>query len=282
MNGRERPDRWIGLALVASAIASVALTVVYALGGQPQLEGALLGVSLGGIALALVGWARAFLPHGPFVQAREEQLAEPAETTEAETAFEAGAVEIERRGFLTRLGAVALAALGAAVVFPIRSLGTRPGRSLYRTAWRPGSRLVTPDGKAVRAADVEVNAFLTVFPEGRTDAADSQTVLIRLPTGVLEPRPGRTDWSPDGFVAFSKVCTHAGCPVGLYAAQTNELFCPCHQSIFDVRRVARPTAGPATRPLPQLPLAIDSDGFLVARDDFPEPVGPGFWGRPRG
>lgn len=269
----------IGLAFVLSALASVGLTVLYALGGQTQLEGTLLFVALGGLAFGLVGWARNFLPHGPFEQEREEVMTKPVAESEAEESFETGASVIERRRFLTKLLGIAAVALGAAAVFPVRSLGTRPGRSLFRTSWRTGSRLVTPDGKPVRASAVDVDSVLTVFPEGHTDAADSQTLLIRLQDGVFTPLAGREDWSPHGFVAFSKVCTHAGCPVGLYAAESHQLFCPCHQSAFDVLRSALPIAGPATRPLPQLPLRIDRDGYIVARSDFHEPVGPGFWSR---
>jgi ubiquinol-cytochrome c reductase iron-sulfur subunit len=118
---------------------------------------------------------------------------------------------------------------------------------------------------------------LTVFPEGHTGSADSQTVLIRVDTSTLQPLPGRESWSPDGYLAYSKICTHAGCPVGLYEQSSNSLFCPCHQSVFDVLEGAKPIAGPATRPLPQLPLEIGADGFLRAQGDYIEPVGPGFW-----
>jgi ubiquinol-cytochrome c reductase iron-sulfur subunit len=124
-----------------------------------------------------------------------------------------------------------------------------------------------------------VNGFLTVFPEDHTDAADAQTVLIRLAED--DQTPGPEEATVDGFVAFSKVCTHAGCPVGLYQAATRELFCPCHQSVFAVLEGAEPTAGPATRPLPQLPIGLDENGFLIALGDFPEPIGPGFWNRGR-
>ena len=117
-----------------------------------------------------------------------------------------------------------------------------------------------------------------MFPEGVTEdeRPDSQTLLIHVGSGVLRPREGREEWSPDGFVAFSKVCTHAGCPVGLYQEATHQLICPCHQSVFDVTDAATPVFGPATRPLPQLPLRIE-DGYLVAADGFDEPVGPAFW-----
>jgi ubiquinol-cytochrome c reductase iron-sulfur subunit len=273
------PSGRIGCALTLSILASAGLTVLYALGGQTQLEGILLFVSLGGLAVALVGWAHNFLPQGPFEQSRDESLRHPIAESQAEESFESGADVIGRRYFLTRLLGLAVAALGAAAVFPVRSLGTRPGRSLSVTSWRKGSRLVTEDGKPLKAADVTEGTLITVFPEGHTDAMDSQTILIRLPAHVSKPIPGREDWSPDGLIAFSKVCTHAGCPVGLYNEESQRLFCPCHQSVFDVRKAATPIAGPARRPLPQLPIRIDADGYLVARSDFHEPIGPSFWNR---
>ena len=93
--------------------------------------------------------------------------------------------------------------------------------------------------------------------------------------------PERMDWTVEGIVAYSKLCTHTGCPVGLYQSEEHLLLCPCHQSTFDVLDGARPVFGPAARSLPQLPLGIDGDGNLVATDDFPEPTGPGFWDRGR-
>jgi ubiquinol-cytochrome c reductase iron-sulfur subunit len=273
--------RLIALGFSASAVASIALTVLYGLGGQPQLEGLLLGISLGGLALGLIAWAKQLMPPGPFVEERDVVPRKAGAQPEAEEAFEAGAAGIGRRGFLGKLLAGALGALGLAALFPIRSLGTRPGRSLFETAWTTRARLVTQDGAPVRPERLGVGGVLTVFPEGHTDAADSQTLLVRLLPDEYDPPEGREDWSPEGFVAFSKVCTHAGCPVGLYQPETKELFCPCHQSVFAVLDAAAPTAGPATRPLPQLPLAIDDDGYLVAQGDFPEPVGPGFWSRGR-
>ena len=188
--------------------------------------------------------------------------------------------DISRRSFLGRMLLAALGALGVAAIFPIRSLGPSPGRSLFTTSWRHGSRLVTSDGTPVVAADVNVGSLLTVFPEGHTDAADSQTVLIHVDPSAFSPPAGRETWSPEGYLAYSKICTHAGCPVGLYEQATNRLFCPCHQSVFDVLDAAKPLAGPATRPLPQLPLEVDGDGFLRAQSDFSGPVGPGWWNGP--
>jgi ubiquinol-cytochrome c reductase iron-sulfur subunit len=121
---------------------------------------------------------------------------------------------------------------------------------------------------------------LTVFPEGATDDADSQAILINMGDAPQQVRRGRNGWSVQGLVAFSKVCTHAGCPVGLYRSTSKQLLCPCHQSTFDVLDGCRPVFGPAARSLPQLPLAVRDDGFLIAQHDYIEPVGPGYWNRP--
>lgn len=279
MQGIDRGAKRIGAALGVSVAGSLGLFVVYLQGGQPQLEGALLFLSLGGICAALGLWAKHLMPSGEQTEERGEPSRSEEATEEAEEAFEAGVAFIERRRFLSKMLAAAIASLGLASLFPIRSLGSAPGRTLFHTAWRRGTRLVRADGSPVRPQDLAVDGFLTVFPEFHTEAADAQAVLIRLP-GDVEP-PGPEGWTPDGFVGFSKICTHAGCPIGLYQTESKELFCPCHQSTFAVLEGARPTEGPATRPLPQLPLSIDDDGYLVAQGDFAEPVGPGFWNRPR-
>jgi ubiquinol-cytochrome c reductase iron-sulfur subunit len=267
----------IGWAFLLSFAASVAITAIYAVGGQVQIEGAMLFVILGGISVGLVLWAAYLMPDEQHVEERKLTFDEPEEREEAEEAFVEGAEAIGRRKFLGRLLGAALAGLGVALLFPIRSLGTRPGKSLFHTAWRAGVRAVREDGSPVRAADLVADTVLTVFPEGRTDSGDSQTLLIKTAPGAFRPKAGRETWSPDGIVAFSKICTHAGCPVGLFEASTNQLFCPCHQSVFSVPQWCRPVKGPATQPLPQLPITVDPDGYIVAQGDFPEPVGPEFW-----
>ncbi len=277
---RARPARstgWIAGSFILSALASIALAIVYLGGGQPQLEGALLGAALGGLACGFVLLAKRFLPHGPFVQEREVTFTSDVEADAEEAAAE-GAEELGRRRFIARLIVLAFGTLGIASLFPIRSLGTQPGRHLFKTAWANGLRIVTGDGRQLRPDDLPVNGVLTVFPEGHPDSADAQSLLIRLAVDDAIPRP---DSAYEQLVVFSKVCTHAGCPVGLYQAETRELFCPCHQSVFDVLQGAAPTAGPATRPLPQLPIGVDAEGYLIALGDFPEPIGPGYWDRGR-
>lgn len=270
----------ITVSFVVSTVASIGLAVVYALGGQVQLEGVLLGAALGGLGVGLIIWGKELMPGGPFTQQRATSLGDEAELEAAEDTLEEAQEHMERRGFLAKMLGVAVGALGLAALFPIRSLGARPGQELYETEWGEGVRLVTLDRAPVRTEDLDIGGVITVFPEEFTEAADSQTLLIRIDPEDYDPLPGREDWAPEGFIAFSKVCTHAGCPVGLYQPTSHELFCPCHQSVFAVLEAAVPTAGPATRPLPQLPLAIEN-GYIVAQSDYLEPVGPGFWRRGR-
>jgi ubiquinol-cytochrome c reductase iron-sulfur subunit len=265
-----------GLERRAERRSVAAFGAVYWRGGQPQAEGALLAVAFGALCYGFIEWARHLLPQGPFVQEREMLASDDDEREAFLDDFNQGDV-IGRRPLLFKAAGVAGAAVAGAFLFPIRSLGPRPGKSLSHTPWRDGLKLVTDDGSPVRAEDVPMGGLVTVFPEGLPGSADGQAVLVRVEQGFLKVRPGREDWAPEGLVVYSKVCTHAGCPVGLYQAATHQLLCPCHQSAFDVLDEAKPVLGPAAAPLPQLPIRIDEGGFLVARGDFPEPIGPGYW-----
>ena len=271
-------ERRIAILLLAATAAALALAGVYIAGGQPQAEGALLCISLGGIGVALILWARGLSTEGEVTAERGTLGGEEEDAEEVEERVEEVTAEPGRRSVL-KLFWAAGGALALSAVFPIRSLGPAPGRSLLTTAWRPGVRLVNEEGRPVRLDSLEVGGTLTAFPEGAQHAADAQVVVVRVEDGAMKPRPGREDWAPQGYVAYSKICPHVGCPVGLYQSDTHELLCPCHQSTFDVLDGARPRFGPATRSLPQLPLAVDRDGFLSAQADFDEPVGPGFWNR---
>jgi ubiquinol-cytochrome c reductase iron-sulfur subunit len=273
-----RAERQITALFLLSSASAVALAIVYLRGGQPQLEGLFLGIALGGVACGFVVWGNRLLPQGPFVDNRHDLASTEADVEAAEEDLEQGGVLTRRKMIVRSLG-LAVGGLGVAALFPIRSLGPRPGPALAHTPWRDGLRLVTEDGRPVRAADVPREGLVTVFPEGDPGSADGQAVLIRVTPGLLVAKAGREDWTPQDIVAYSKICTHAGCPVGLYQATSHQLLCPCHQSTFDVLRHASPQIGPAAAPLPQLALRIDAEGFLVARGDFSEPVGPVYWHR---
>jgi len=270
-----KPERSVSVAFAVSIASSVGLGILYALGGDAQLEGVLLGLALGGLGAGLGLWALKLLPGGESVEEREEIASGAAAVAQAEDA--AAEPAVTRRTVLVRLAGGASAALGAVLAIPALSLGPRPGQSLFRTAWTPGARLVDAEGTLLRPADLVVGSVRTVFPEGHIGAEDAQTLLVKVEPGLLRLEPERMGWAPEGCVGYSKICTHAGCPVGLYRAEAHELLCPCHQSTFNVLTGAEPTFGPADRPLPQLPLSVDEAGYLVATGDFPAPVGPAFW-----
>jgi ubiquinol-cytochrome c reductase iron-sulfur subunit len=270
----------VAIAFGAATLTALGLFAVYIGGGQPQVEGALLFVALAGIGAGLMVWAtRLMTGIGQVTQSRRH--ASPPEEKQAATEAMAGGVEeMSRRRLLYRLLLGAAGALGLAALFPIRSLGRAPGASLFRTEWRPGLRLVDVDGNVVTRDTLGVDSFTTVFPEDAVGSGDSQAVLIRVPSGSLQLPPDRLAVAPDGYVAYSKICTHAGCAVGLYLARVHQLRCPCHQSTFDALAGAQPVYGPAARALPQLPIEIDPDGTMRALGDFTAPVGPSFWDLP--
>jgi ubiquinol-cytochrome c reductase iron-sulfur subunit len=280
---RRKAERRAAVALAVAIVAGLGLFVVYFSGGQTQVEGILFAIAFGGLGIALGIWANHLLDAREVVEERHELTSGPAGRQALEMALteEVGPV-IGRRSMLLKLLAGAGGALGLALLLPVLSLGPAPGNSLKVTPWRRGSRVVDEEGNLVHLNQVPEDGFLTVFPEGHEGAADAQALLIHVRPGSLKLPPERLAGVPEGtHVAYSKICTHAGCPVGLYRAESQSLLCPCHQSQFDVSDGARPFFGPAARPLPQLLLGVDDENILVAQGDFTEPVGPAFWDRGR-
>jgi ubiquinol-cytochrome c reductase iron-sulfur subunit len=273
-----RAQRIALVAVALSFLASVGLMVLYVLGGQTQLEGVLLAIALGGLALAFIVWGKRLLalPPGGVTQERSFHPSSREDRAALEETLGAGEAVISRRRLLLRMALGAGAALGVALLFPFRSLGPSPGNSLFVTPWRKGLRAVTEAGEPITRTGLAVDSFVTVFPEGFVGDGQAQAVLVRVQPDQLALPDGNAG-APEGFVAYSKICTHLGCPVGLYLAATHELRCPCHQSTFDVLDGAQPVYGPAARALPQLPLEFGEDGFLRATGGFDGPVGPSFW-----
>lgn len=280
----ERRLERIVLALFGVTVAcGLALLVVYILGGQTQIEGLLLFGALGALGTGIVVWGQRLIPAQVHIEPREPVGVDPAQIAELEETLTEEAGFSRRRLLVVALGG-ALASLGAALAIPIFSLGPAPGRSLFETSWRAGRRLATQGGPPVVASQVPVGGVLTVFPDGDGSDPNAATLLIRVGSGdaaaVASPSPapsGSASPPASEFLALSKICTHAGCPVGLYRSSEHVLICPCHQSEFDVLDGARPINGPAARPLPALPFRLEADGTFTALGDFPEPVGPSFW-----
>lgn len=285
-----RAELVIAFCLLVGLAGFAAYGGLYWQGGNPQWEGVFLGVGLFAFGFGLAAWGKYLLPQGPFSEERHTYVPEEPEIAAMSAAVsERGKMMFRRRGVLGMLLGAGGAVMSAVLAFPLlRSLGPRPlgpgpkanaTNSLFVTHWKTGDRLVDITARPLHASDLEVGGTLTVFPEGHVGESQDQTMLIRVSTEDWVTKPGRETWGPRGYVAYSKLCTHAGCPVGLYQEATQQLVCPCHQSMFNVLKGAQQEFGPAPRPLPQLPLYIDSQGWIRAQKGYDEPVGPGFWER---
>lgn len=264
-------ERVLALTLLLSMAGAVLFVVAYCTGGDRLYEGLSLALCAAGLCAAGACWAFWLLPDERAVDERDEYPSNAQLRAEEAAEASRGTEEITRRSMLTRMLYTALGFFGIAMIVPLRSLGPALGDSAFHTKWRKGLRLQREDGSFVKAADLNPDSVVTVFPEGAIGDQKSQTVLIRLPGALAQ--------TADGYIAYSKVCTHAGCPVALYRSAAKQLMCPCHQSVFDVVRDGAVVSGPADHALPRLPLEVGGDGYVRAAGDFPEPVGPSFWER---
>ena len=263
-------DIIVFMAAAIAAVCGLVFGIVLLLDGPIAVYGGALAIGLFSLGIAV---RRFFADRFPDIDAVEPRLEGPP--------VDEGALSevapVGRRPFLRRVLIAAGAIFGLGFLAPVTSLGPNPGTTLIRTAWRRGVRLVTTDAIPLRPEDVAAGGISTVWPEGAIGNELSAVVLIKLPAAFDPEPPTVLDWVVnDELIAYSKVCTHAGCPVGLYREQDGALFCPCHQSTFAAARGAIPTFGPTARALPQLPLGVDEEGFLIALDDFQAPVGPAF------
>jgi ubiquinol-cytochrome c reductase iron-sulfur subunit len=252
-----------------------------------ELLGIGLTLALFGLGAGAVHWAKTLMPDEERVEDRHLQRGSDADRQDAVTILKEGAAEsgLGRRPLIRNslVGALALAPLPA-VAF-LRDTGPMPGNNLSTTMWKAGLKLLKdPQGTPVKASDLRIGSVVHIVPEGINDVPDyleqkakAAVLLMRLDPKDLDPVsvPG----SYEGIVAYSKICTHMGCPVGLYEQQTHHLLCPCHQSTFDVTQNCKVVFGPAKRNLPQLPITVDTGGYLVAKSGFHEAVGPSFWER---
>ena len=314
----KRVVRNIALLFIIAGIAGFAFLVVYIvwpwefkLGNSindyytPAL-GISLGISLFGVGFGILAWAKKLLPHEVSIQKRHDggSPTDEQRITGQTMLFVADELGqgVQRRPLLKGAIGLGLAPIGLAAAAPlIGGLIQNPHRGSppplfstgFNSAFNDGKpvRLTRSDGTPLRPEDVSTGGQLTVFPGipgGATNEwADSPTLLIHLrPDDAVvaranadaDPRNKGSMWGD--YIAYSKICTHAGCPASLYEQQTNRLLCPCHQSQFNIKDNAQPIFGPATRRLPMLPLTVDDDGFFVAARDYKDTVGPDFWERP--
>ena len=286
----ERGAENLVLVLLGIAILfAIGFILTYAEWGPIEMPNELLGVCLGGcfvfIALALTVVGKRLVVTEELEEEYPQEQPEEQDRV-AQIVRESGSRFTRKKLLLTAAGATG-GALGLAALTPALSLGplwyTKP---LDETPWRRGRRLVDDSDNPVSASDIEIGSFYTAFPEGADkEQLASSIVVVRLHEGGLQLPPQRRTWAPQGIVAYSKICTHAGCAIALYRKPTfpvvephAALVCPCHYSTFDPARAGAVIYGPAGRPLPQLPLLIDGSGNLRAAGNFSGPVGPSWWG----
>jgi ubiquinol-cytochrome c reductase iron-sulfur subunit len=252
-----------------------------------------LAIALGllGVGIGAVHWAKALMSDAEIVEMRHGTRGTDETRAKAAEVFTLGNKEsgFTRRALVRNslIGAIALTPIPAVVLFRDLAPDAEPNQLLRHTLWGENVRLTRdPSGTPIKASEVTYGSAFHVIPETLIDheeyleeKAKAAVLVMRLRPEDLKEADDKKDWSYDGIVAYSKICTHVGCPVALYEQQTHHLLCPCHQSQFDVSEGAKVIFGPASRPLPQLPITVDSEGYLVAKSDVLEPVGPSFWER---
>lgn len=295
-------EKRVSLLFILSIVGTVAAITAYII--FPITPGDMLSVRLNnlflgiGMTLALLGigigavhWSKSLMNGHDLVEMRHGTRGSDETRAAAVEIFRLGNEEsgFGRRTLIrnTLIGALVVTPLPAIVLFRDLAPAADPVAGLKHTLWAKDTRLTRdPSGTPIKASDVTLGSVFHVIPEGLNDATDkleqkakAAVLLMRMKPEDLHPSAGRENWAYDGIVAYSKICTHVGCPVALYEQQTHHLLCPCHQSQFDITHEAEVIFGPAKRPLPQLPITVDADGYLIARSDFTEPVGPSFWER---
>jgi ubiquinol-cytochrome c reductase iron-sulfur subunit len=295
-----------------AALMSVLFVVAYfafEIGDEPDLflgmgaSNLFLGLTLG-LALLLIGvgaiqWARKLMSDVEIVEMRHPAASSDEDREAALAALRQGTEDsgIARRPLVRNTLIGALAMLGLPAIVALRDLGPLPGNVLAHTVWRRGMRIVNDvSGTPIRPDEVEIGQLVNAEPavffatdeegepviEGHdllAEKAKAAVILVRMQPKEITPAEGRENWGVEGILCYSKICTHVGCPISLWEQQTHHLLCPCHQSTFDLADNGKVIFGPAGHSLPQLPMGVDDEGYLIALSDFKEPVGPSYWER---
>ncbi|MGA9857318.1 MAG: Rieske (2Fe-2S) protein [Solirubrobacteraceae bacterium] len=280
-----RSETLVAVLLLLAAVAGFSFTVIYVvLETDTQLLGLAMGACLAMLAAAAIVAGKLVVPQETAVEPRD-RLLDDEEVEQVVEIVEAGGEGVSRRVLLTGAGGLAGAAVVTAVAAPLASLGP-PSRSVRDSPWRRGVRLVDDQGNPYPAAEIQIGSFYTALPEGESwESFGAGLLVIRLPEQMIDLPPSRRAWTPQGIMAFSKICTHAGCAISLYRYPTYQptsveqpaFTCPCHYSTFTPADGGQVLFGPAGRPLPQLPVMIDADGNLRAAGVFDEDIGPSWF-----
>ncbi len=312
----KRAERQVAAFFVLSMVSTVLFCVAYfALdikdGDQATIGGlgasnVALGVSLGFallfIGIGIIQWARKLMSDVEIIEYRHPAASSQADREETLAQLGMGLEEsgIGRRPLVRNTMFAALGLMGLPLVVGLRDLGPLPGKKLEKTFWKEGTRIVNDvTGLPIKPSDMAIGQLVNAEPEGlvhvaepregieypegvqlQVEKAKAPVILVRMePDDITFSERSPENWQVGGILAYSKICTHVGCPISLYEQQTHHVLCPCHQSTFDLADASKVLFGPAARPLPQLPIKVDGEGYLVAQSDFTEPVGPSYWER---
>ncbi len=302
----KRAERQVSLLFIIGALTPIAFFFEYVyipgdklvlipLIGMTSASNFYLGMTMG-IGLFCVGvgaihWAKKLMPDVEEVAERHQIRGTDAERDLAVAQFNTG-VESSGFGQYKLIRRTLLGALGATPLFAVpllKDLGPMPGTTLRHTLWAKGVRIVTDVSLSpIRPEDIPFGGLVSCVPEnlaaveeasGTLDArAKVPVVLVRMRPEEIRAQQGK-NWDYQGILCYSKICTHVGCPTALYDHKSHHLLCPCHQSTFDLADAGHVVFGPAARSMPQLAITVNADGYLVARGDFTQPIGPSFWER---
>jgi ubiquinol-cytochrome c reductase iron-sulfur subunit len=286
----------LGACVAYFAIPRASILTVGPLTGNANnlVIGLCLGVALFLIGAGAIQWAKKLMVDTEISEERHAAHSTPEQKAEIIEGFQVGVAEsgFTRRKLIRRSLIGAMGLLGLPAIVLLRDLGPLPGRSLYNTIWAKGIRVVNDVTlRPIKPSDLVVGQLVNAAPanlapiEAQSDVeyqnakAKAAVIMVRIAPNEIRTPAGRENWGIDGILCYSKICTHVGCPISLYEQTTHHVLCPCHQSTFDLADGAKVIFGPAARPLPQLPLAVDAEGYIVAQSGFTEPVGPSFFER---
>ncbi len=284
-----RSEYLVAALLLLATLFACGFIVTYAEFSPEEMPNWLLGAciagSLASIAVALVVLARRLVVTEEIAEDYPEE--NPDDQRQVAQLLSESASSLTRRRLLIGAAGTAGGALGLAALAPVLSLGplwdTAP---LQESPWYRGRRLVDADGRPMLASDIQEETFYSAFAQdANPEELASPLAIVRMNPAELKLPQGRATWAPYGILAYSRICTHAGCSIALYrkprfpvVEPKPALVCPCHYSTFDPATGATVVFGPAGRPLPQLPLMIDAGGYLAAAGNLSGRVGPGWWG----
>jgi quinol---cytochrome c reductase iron-sulfur subunit len=260
------------------------------------LLGLTFGLALLFIGVGAVHWARKLMDDEEVIDYRHP--AHSSDDAKSSMLVELDKVvdesRLTRRKIIGRTLLAALATILLPMIVGLADLGPWPTKkkraeTIEKTIWAPGVRVVQDvTFEPIKPEEMEIGQLINAEPgnleelhgsEFQIEKAKAAVIVVRMDPNTITIPPSREGWNIGGILCYSKICTHVGCPISLWEQQTHHLLCPCHQSTFDLADAGKVVFGPAARPLPQLPIAIDAEGYIVAQRDFLVPVGPSYFER---